>query len=229
MPGWLHFIDRADYYVPKFMKEAQQVGVALTVSLEILRNMEWNDRIALMQVGGAAKIKSTVMFAEFSLDRLTGLSAKAVKELTGQFRCRMYDLGGDKIIRLHTAHNTGFAYDIDASLKAVAELLIDVEPVSEIGVPMIACMPDQIEAVERPLPMFSDLSYRTGYRRFDIAGARQRITKQRNLNRKRRPHIGGQWEPDASEGQDTPLEKFAGDIESAVIIDLTPGVSFDTL
>jgi len=228
MTEWLRFIDKSDYHVSKFLKEANEVGVALTVSLETLRNMEWNDRIALMQVGGA-KIKSTVMFAEFPLDRITGLSAEAVKGLTGKFPCVIYDLGGEKIIRLHTALNTGFAYDIDASMKDLAEVLMDMEVLFEIGVPMIACMPDQIEAVERPLPMFRDLTYRTGYRPFDLAGATERISKQRSLNRKRRPHLGGQWEPDASEGQDTRLEKFAGDIESAIIIDLTPYLELDTL
>lgn len=229
MAGWMHFIDKQDYSVSKFMKEAQEVGVALTVSLETLINMEWNDRIALLQAGGAAKLKSTVMFAEFRLDRITGLSAESVKILTGKFPCRMYDLGGGKIIRLHTAHNTGFAYDIDVSLKKVAEVLIDVEVISDIGVPMIACMPHQIEAIEKPLPMFRDLLYRSGYRRFDVAGARERISKQRSLNRKRRPHLGGQWEPNGSEGEDAPLQPFAGDIESAVVIDLTTYMEFDTL
>jgi len=220
MAGWLRFIDKADYQVSKFMQEAQQIGVALPVSLESLRQMEWNDRIALMQVG-AAGIKSTVMFAEFPLERITGLSAVAVKGLADKLPCRLYDLGGDRIIRKDFALNTGFAYAIDARLGAVADVLIDMEVIFPIGVPMIACAPDQIVAVENPLPMFRDLLYQTKYRRFDIAGAKERIIKQRNFNSKRRPHLDGEWEPDLSIQEVTALEPFTGDIESAHIKDLT--------
>lgn len=226
--GWLHFIDKSDYNVGAFLKEAQRVGVALSVSLETLRNMEWGDRIALLQVGGAARIKSTVMLGEFSLDRITGLSRKAVKEIVGQFTSMLYDLGGGQVIRLHTALNTGLAYDVDASLSDIADLLIDLDVVSEIGIPMLACLPKQIKVTERPLPLFTDLVYRTGYRRFDIEAATGRIAKQRNLNKKRRPRLGGQWEPGQSGGK-VDLKPFAGDIEAAVIIDLTDYLSVDTL
>lgn len=227
--GWLHFIDKSNYNVGSFMKEAQKAGVALSVSLETLVEMEWGDRIALLQVGGAQGIKSTVMFAEFTLDRLTGLSAESVKRLAAKFRCSLYDLGGDKVIRLHRALNTGFAYDIDASLRDIANFLINLEVVVEVGVPLLACLPEQIEAARKPLPMFTDLVYRTGYRPFDIAGATERIAKQRNFNRKRRPRLGGQWEPAPSDGKDKPLKPFTGDIESAVIIDLTEYLPVDKI
>lgn len=228
MAGWLRFIDKAEYNVSKFMQESGQIGVALPVSLETLRQMEWNDRIALMQVG-AAGLKSTVMFAEFPLDRITGLSAEAVKGLVGKFRSVLYDLGGDRIIRKDISLDTGFSYDIDARLGAVAEILIDMEVIFEVGVPMIACSRDQIVPIDRPFPMFRHLLYQTEYRRFDIVGAKERMIKQRNFNRKRRPHLDGEWEPDLSSNEVTTLEPFAGDIESAHINDLTSYMTLDTL
>jgi len=228
MAGWLRFIDKADYNVSKFMQEAARFGVALPVSLETLRDMEWNDRIALMQVG-AVGIKSTVMFAEFPLEKITGLSAEAVKGLVEKFRSVLYDLGGDRIIRKDISLDTGFAYDIDARLGAVAEVLIDMEVIFEVGVPMIACTPDQIVPIEKPLPMFRDLLYQTMFRRFDIAGANERMIKQRDFNRKRRPHLDGEWQADLSSDEVTTLEPFAGDVESAHIKDLTSCIAIDTL
>lgn len=222
MPGWLHFIDRSDYFVGKFMKEAQKIGIALTVSLKTLREMEWSDRIALLQMGGAAKVKSAVMFAEFPLERITGLSAKAVASLVEQYSMRIYDIGGDRIIRGQTALDTGVAYYIDARLGPIANALWEMNIIFDIGVPMIACMPDQVESIQKPLPMFPELSYRTGYRRFDMEGVTARIARQRNFNKKRRPKLGGQWEPAHSDSEDRVLKEFAGGIESAKIIDLTP-------
>ncbi len=219
--GWLHFIPRADYYVAKFIDEAEKVGIALSVSLETLIEMEWGDRIALLQVGGARGIKSAVMFAEFTLDRMTGLSAEAVRRIAGKFPSSLYDLGGDNIVRLKTALNTGFAYQIDASLGDIANVLIDLDVGVEMGMPMLACLPEHIKPSQKPLPMFNDLSYRAGYRRFDIAGATARIAKQRDFNKKRRPRLAGQWEGDPSDGKARKMKPFAGDIETAVIIDLT--------
>lgn len=231
MPGWMHFIDRSDYFVGKFMKEAQRIGIALPVSLETLCEMDWSDRIALLQLGGAAKVKSAVMFAEFPLGKITGLSAKAVASLVEQYSMRIYDIGGDRIIRDEgkMALDTGLAYYIDARLGTIANALLEMEVIFEIGVPMIACMPDQVESIEKPLPMFPELSYRTGYRRFDIEGVTARIAKQRNFNRKRRPKLGGQWEPAPSGNEDRVLKEFAGGIESAKIIDLTPYLSGDAV
>ena len=228
MAGWLRFIDKADYQVSKFMQESRENGVALNVSLETLRDMEWGDRIALMQVG-AAGIKSTIMFAEFPVEKITGLSAEAVAGLVEKFRSVLYDLGGDRIIRKDIALDTGFAYDIDARLGAVADLLIDMEVIFEVGVPMIACAPDQIVPIDKPFPMFRHLLYQTEYRRFDIAGAKERMIKQRDSNSKRRPHLDGEWEPDLSIQEVTTLEPFAGDIESAHIKDLTSYIAIDTL
>lgn len=227
MAGWLRFIDKADYQVSKFMQESGQTGVALPVSLETLRSMEWNDRIALMQVG-AVGLKSTVMFAEFPLEKITGLSAEAVKGLVEKFPSSLYDLGGDRIIRKNIALDTGFAYAIDARLREVAEILIDMDVIFEVGVPMIACAPDQIVPIDKPFPMFRHLLYQTEYRRFDIAGAKERMIKQRDLNRKRRPHLDGEWEPDLSQ-EVTTLEPFSGDIESAHTKDLTSYIAIDTL
>ena len=223
--GWLHFIDREDYYVTKFVKEAQGVGVALTISLPALQKMEWGDRIALLQVGGAPSIKSAVMFAEFPVRYITGLSAPVVDALAGRFQCMLVDMGGEKLRRGGTDHHTGFSYDIDAPLGAVAEALAEIYADISAAVPMIACMPDQIKPVDKPLPMFRDIIYRTGYAPFDIEDVNDRIQGQRSFNPMRRPRIPGQfYDPDDPQRRAycpgvvaTVLEEFPGTIQSVSI------------
>jgi len=218
MRGWLHFIDKADYHVKKFLRVVADEGIALTVSLATLKDMQWGDAICLLQEGGDPSIKSTVFFAEFPLDRITGLSAKAVDVVTGEFRSALYDMGGDKIIRAGREVHTGFAYKIDAALGAIAEALVGIAGEVEIGVPMLTCSPERISEIGRPLPMLRDLKYRTGYRAFDYGGLAARMIKQRQLFPKKRPDLGGQWEPAPSNEEAIEPEACGGDVESVVLL-----------
>ncbi len=223
MAGWLHFIDKGDYYVTKFIKDAQRSGVALTVGLQALKQMEWGDRIALLQVGGVPAIKSAVMFAEFPIDQITGLSAAAVDALASRFKTMLVDMGGEKIRRGEMDHHTGFKYDIDAPLGAVAEALMEVYanlPTDPPGIPMIACMPDGIKPLEKPFPMFRDIIYRIGYAPFDVEGVNDRIQGQRLFDPTRRPRIPGQFnDPDEPQREATALEEWPGQIQSVMMLD----------
>lgn len=221
MGAWLRFIDKKAYYISKFIKEAQQVGVGLTVSLETLKEMEWNDRVCLLQANGAPNVKSPVLFAAFPIERITGLTAAATAFLSEELPAKLEDMGGDLIERGEHQFNTGFVYEIDAPLSAVAEKLIafkDYGSVENIGIPMLCCRPESIRVMTKPLPMFRDIAPRTGYRRFDLAGVNERIKTQRGWNGKKRPDIRGQWNPNPTTAG-LPLAAFPGSVESAVIFD----------
>lgn len=221
MRGWSYFIPKSDYYVSQFIREARSVGVALTVSLDTLKEMEWKDRIVLMQEGGAIGIKSTVWFAEFPVDCLTGLSALALKELTGKFRSMLCDLGGERIKRGSREFHTGFSSYIDAPLGKIAEALIEMwDGLKDVSLPMIACLPSQIKRVEKPLPIFRDMTPGTGFRAFDVEGVCERIAKQEDFGMRKRPHITGQCEPPPGNGEVTILEEFPGRVRSALIIEV---------
>ncbi len=224
MIAWLRFISKQEYYITKFIKEAQQVGIALTVPLDTLADMEWKDTICLLQANGAVNVKSPVFFAEFPIERITGLSMEATAFLAEYLPdSKLHDLGGDLIVRGGSEFHTGFVYEVDATLKQVAEKLMEFEAPqngeNDIGVPMLACSRQSIRPMDKPLPMFRDITERTGYRRFDLAKVRERIEKQRGWNGSKRPDIRGQWEP-KPETRDMKLIAFPGSIESAFVSEI---------
>lgn len=83
MTTWLHFIGRTYYKnTSRFEREAARYGITRRVALATLRKMEWGDRVLLAQRDGA----STVVFGQFTIEKLSGLSpeaGKAVRDALG--------------------------------------------------------------------------------------------------------------------------------------------------
>jgi len=83
MTTWLHFVGQAYYKTShRFVVEAVRYGITRRVALATLRKMEWGDRVLLAQRDGS----STVVFGQFTIEKLSGLSAEAgaaVREALG--------------------------------------------------------------------------------------------------------------------------------------------------
>jgi hypothetical protein len=83
MTTWLHFIGKTYYKnTSRFEREAARYGITRRVALATLRKMEWGDRVLLAQRDGA----STIVFGQFTIEKLSGLSAAAgaaVREALG--------------------------------------------------------------------------------------------------------------------------------------------------
>jgi hypothetical protein len=72
MTTWLHFVGRSYYKsATRFVREAQHYGVTRRVSLAVLKQMSWGDRVLLAQLAGV----SGVIFGQFTITKLSGFSA----------------------------------------------------------------------------------------------------------------------------------------------------------
>lgn len=167
--GWLHFVDKSQYYRVQFVREAQEIGIARRVPLDTLKRMEWGDMVTCVMENGEAGVKSPVMFLEFPISHVTGIGAWAVAQFLDMYPCRVLDVGGDLVKRKTCYYATGLSYRVDASLRAVAEYLenLAAEDGADIGFPMVGCNKGEVSLVKRPFPYFRGLTASPGFTRFD--------------------------------------------------------------
>lgn len=170
MNTWLHFVGRKYYPTPeKFLSEAEAVGITRRVSLQVMQKMRWNDRVVLAQKKG----KTPVVFAQFFIDTLSGITRDAMQVVLNvspigdievveedlehkeiERGCGMYEI--TEQYTLKTAANT--------PLSEIAHaLMLAKNSGADIGKPMIGgtC------AEELPLTRLKDVPHRQGFRLFD--------------------------------------------------------------
>lgn len=86
MTTWLHFVGRTYYATAhRFNVEAVRFGITRRVSLSVLRSMDWGDRVLLCTRSG----KSTVVFAQFRITKLSGFSAEGAAVFAEAFADRV--------------------------------------------------------------------------------------------------------------------------------------------
>lgn len=191
--GWLHFVDKAQYYRTQFVREAQGMGIARRVPLDTLKEMDWGEMVTCVMENGEAGVKSPVMFLEFPISHVTGIGAWAVDQFLDMYPCRPCDLGGDLIRRKVCSYGTGLSYRVDASLAEVAEYLetLAAEPGAYIGFPMVGCGKGEVKLVQKPFPFFRGMSFKPGFTAFDSDKLMTAIENWRDQGK--RPELSGSF------------------------------------
>lgn len=181
MATWLHFIGK-EYYPTrnKFIQEARQYGITRRVSLQVLKQMSWWDRVLLATMDG----KSPVVFGEFFIERISGLSQEASEEIRLRLKVEKTSDGGAIVKRGCGWYITGATYTVEAPIQEMVEVLLKVE---NPGQPMVGG-----EFHPRPLVRLKDVPFRQGFRQFDYEAFVQATT---GFHAKGIPAVRGQLYP----------------------------------
>lgn len=77
MKTWIHFIGKQYYTINQFIREAERIGVMRAVSPTVLKQMDFGDRVMLVQKDGA----SSKIFGYFIFTQITGLKLEVITAL----------------------------------------------------------------------------------------------------------------------------------------------------
>jgi len=182
---WLHFVGQKYYTRAQFVKEAKTYGITRRVSLQVLRSMDWGDTVLLAIVEG----KSPVLFGQFSISVLSGLSDVASKALEAFFGLEKIDDGGRVIARGCGSYVTGPSYRIDASLPEIAEFLLAMQRGGhDIGRPMVGGNFEHHQLVR-----LKKIPFRQGFRAFDYPAFLEDLENTPLQKGKKIPILLGQY------------------------------------
>lgn len=163
MPAtWLHFVGKTYYTRGTFVREAKKYGVTRRVSLNVLKNMAWGDRVLLAIMDG----KTPIVFGEFRIERISGLSAEAVSALErlGLLQ-EIIDFGGIFVKRGCGCYVTGPTRSTNATIREIVQTLEALMASGELedpGKPMVSG-----KFILHPLVRLKDIRFRQGFRLFD--------------------------------------------------------------
>jgi len=119
MQTWIDFVGSTYYSKQGFIDEAKQYGVTRRVSVKQLASMQFGDRVLTAIHDG----KTPVLFGYFLIERLSGLSADAVKALTKGFTTKLVSQGGRVVHRGCGSYIEGATLVIDATIEEIVEVL----------------------------------------------------------------------------------------------------------
>lgn len=192
MRSWLHWIGKSYYSIHKFTEEALRVGVSRRVSLDVLERMTYGDIVSCVQKPHG--YKSGVIFLEFPIQVITGLSAAAMDKVKDSFDCRIADVGGAVVSRGCGSYITGMTYIVDADAREIAGALKEAkEEGADLGQPMIGCGPEFVQIVPDPQPLLQDIPFRQGFRLYDRDAAFRVLLTWTPTGREKRPRLSGQF------------------------------------
>ena len=154
---WLHWIGNLHYSVANFIKESKKLGVSRRVPQQILRNMEWGDRIYL-----ASRVpergKSPVCFGYFEITRIAGIQ---LDEMPDELRNKVENVKDP---------STDFQFAIERGCGWVE---IGAYYLTTLGVEELADYTDDpmieggLKIFQKPWPMFYRMPPFRGFRGFD--------------------------------------------------------------
>lgn len=122
MQTWIDFIGEKYYSKQGFIDEAVQYGVTRRVSLLQLKSVRFGDRVLTAIKDG----KTPVLFGSYIVERLSGLSAAAVKALAKTFTTKLVSEGGQVVHRGCGSYIEGATLAIEATIEQIAEVLSKV-------------------------------------------------------------------------------------------------------
>ncbi|RDV83926.1 hypothetical protein [Ammonifex thiophilus] len=179
----LHFVGKQYYTLQSFVREAELYGVSRRISLTDLCRMNWGDKVLLAILDG----KSGVVFGQFTVTTLTGLSPEASRAVREEFGARKVDDGGGVVKRGCGKYITGASYEVETPLPVIARFLMELKRQGiDIGKPMIG---GPFE--EHPPVRLKDVPFRQGFRLFDYSRFLEAV-KQAG-NGKKVPVVKGQF------------------------------------
>lgn len=157
----LHCVGRAYYTRRRFKVEAERYGVSRRISLKDLKAMEWGDTVLLAIQEG----KSLVIFGEFTVDRLSGLSPEANRAIAANWPVEKVSDGGAVVRRGCGSYVEGATYTFTepVSLREIALFLEQLKKDGvDIGLPMISG-----PFYSRRSVRLLDVPFRQGFRAFN--------------------------------------------------------------
>lgn len=162
MNTFLHFIGANHYTIDSFCREALRHGITRRISLAQLKQLQFDDRVVLAMRDGA----SSLIFGEFVIDRISGLTPEGSAAVKSISDVRLEDPGGRQVQRGCGWYVTGptFLIDTDTDLQAIARAL---EQCANPGKVMVGGELIRLPTVgARPVRM-RDLAFTRGFRPFD--------------------------------------------------------------
>lgn len=192
MASWIHWIGKSYYTIHKFTEEALRIGVSRRVSLSVIETMTYGDIVSCVQKPHG--YKSGVIFLEFPIHAITGLSKEAMDAICDKHDHRIAEMGGEVVDRGCGGYITGMTYIVDADMGQIAGVLkIAKAEGVDLGQPMIGCRPEAVQVVEKPFPLLPDIPFRQGFRQYDREVVRSLTESRRSKDPKKRPQLKGQF------------------------------------
>lgn len=184
---WLHFIGQKYYTRKRFVDEARRYGITRRVSLQVLRSMDWDDTVLLAIVEG----KTPVMFGQFQVTRLSGISKIARQALEAFFGVKKISDGGTMVVRGCGSYLAGPSYQIDASLPEIAEFLDGIQRNGhDIGKLMVG---GTFQELSHPMVRLKKIPFRQGFRTFDYERFLEDLRPQLPVQGNKLPAVSGQY------------------------------------
>lgn len=188
MRTWIHFIGKSYYTEKSFIAEAEHYGITRRVSLQVLKRMEYGDRVvmAMAERTRAGARRGRVM-GMFFIDGISGLSKEASAALVAAGLIEKVDDGGARVKRGCGSYTTGASYkmkDNEQSMAEITHVLDDCEDPGKLMVMGKYCEHDSV--------ILENLSHFQGFRPFDYDKFMRRVAEARPKY-KRAPVVRGQF------------------------------------
>jgi hypothetical protein len=191
MQTWLHFIGAGYYSIPKYAKEAQELGVSRRVSFFDLKKMEFGDRVLLAQWDGNVAIA----FGTFYITGINGLNHEITEKLEAAGKLKKFSDGGEVVIRGCGMYVTGPRYDTTASLPEICEMIVESgeKPALLLTGHFIKI---ESEFYENDIPPYDKaymkIPHRQGFRTFNWQGFIEDVRKWMPRGHMKTPKVEGQ-------------------------------------
>jgi len=154
MNDWIHWIGNKYYTIPEFISEAKRMGVSRRIKKDLLKQMEWHDRIFC-----ASKEKGRThacIFGYFYVDLILGIK---VGDLPPEIEVKLHDNLPEAPYsedRGCGQLQTGACYLTSAHVEELADYVEDPQ-IKSTG----------LKILPKPWPLMKTLPAFRGFRRFD--------------------------------------------------------------
>lgn len=156
---YLHWIGKQHYTQHRFIKEAKKYGVTRRVSLNIAKQMHWDDRVFCAMLDG----KTGVLFGYFDIDRISGLSPYASTLVCSSYENSLIDEGGVLILRGCGEYIERATHAVRCELPNIIDVLKEATiDDKDIGQPMIGGCYRTLSKIR-----LMDIPFRQGFRTLD--------------------------------------------------------------
>ena len=136
---WLHYIGKGLYTIESFVREAKKYGVSRAIPLQMLKKLNWGDKIYLAQSLSKVETdaKNEVVAKVFGYFRVESVQLSASDKLKSEVygdervRAKVVDSGGYTVQRACGSYEVGSIAVTNANLSTVAEVIKEKE--NELG------------------------------------------------------------------------------------------------
>ena len=136
---WLHYIGKGLYTIESFVREAKKYGVSRAIPLQMLKKLNWGDKIYLAQNLSKVEMdeKNVVVAKVFGYFRVESVQLNASDKLKSEIhndekvRAKIVDSGGFTVHRACGSYEVSSIAVTNANLSTLAEVIREKE--KELG------------------------------------------------------------------------------------------------